>query len=384
MKKITFGQFLGCIMLMLPMVTSAQKDSTQSKFFLTRIINKMTGDSLDPGKPRLLLYPTLGYTPETSWEIGLSALALFHAKNDVHRSRLSEIQAFTFYTVNRQVGLWMDHAIYTKDNNWFFLGRWRWQQFPLLYYGIGPDTPKSDYAVVDGEQGMIRQRILRKIKGNLFFGPQLDWQAIYEPNFSVNEGPMHMPPGTAGSSNLGLGAGLVFDTRENVLNVRKGYFAEVAWFDYQRKWGSDFSFTNLTLDFRGYWPMKNPDQVLAVQAFGQFQGGQAPFNQLALLGGDGLMRGYYLGRFRDRNYAAVAAEYRFLPFPFSKRFGGTVFASAGTVSPRLRQMQWRNIKPAAGIGLRYLIFPGKDIYVRVDFAFTPEGNGFYFYNGEAF
>jgi hypothetical protein len=34
--------------------------------------------------------------------------------------------------------------------------------------------------------------------------------------------------------------------------------------------------------------------------------------------------------------------------------------------------------------LRYLIFPEKDIFTRIDVALTREGPGFYFFIGEAF
>ena len=40
--------------------------------------------------------------------------------------------------------------------------------------------------------------------------------------------------------------------------------------------------------------------------------------------------------------------------------------------------------PAGGAGIRYLLFPEKDIYTRVDVAFTQEGNGIYIFIGEAF
>ena len=38
----------------------------------------------------------------------------------------------------------------------------------------------------------------------------------------------------------------------------------------------------------------------------------------------------------------------------------------------------------AGAGLRFLLFPEKDIYTRLDFAITQEGSGVYFFIGEAF
>ncbi len=109
-----------------------------------------------------------------------------------------------------------------------------------------------------------------------------------------------------------------------------------------------------------------------------------PFNQLALMGGENLMRGYYLGRYRDNVLVATQAEYRFLPFPFSKRFGGAVFGSLGAVSPSMADLNLDQVRFAGGAGLRYLLFPNKDIFIRFDVAATNEGFGYYFYIGEAF
>ncbi len=70
-----------------------------------------------------------------------------------------------------------------------------------------------------------------------------------------------------------------------------------------------------------------------MQVLGQFSAGeQLPFNQLSMMGGEMMMRGYYFGRYRDKNYLAAQAEYRFLPFDFSRRLGGAVFGAVGAVS----------------------------------------------------
>jgi hypothetical protein len=96
------------------------------------------------------------------------------------------------------------------------------------------------------------------------------------------------------------------------------------------------------------------------------------------------MRGYYLGRFRDNNVIVAQSEYRILPFRFSKRLGAAVFASAGAVAPSVGQFYFRNVQVAGGLGLRYLLFPKKDIYLRFDVGFTREGMNLYIANGEAF
>ena len=47
------------------------------------------------------------------------------------------------------------------------------------------------------------------------------------------------------------------------------------------------------------------------------------------MGGESLMRGYYLGRYRDRHLLATQVEYRILPFTFSKRWGASIFLAMG-------------------------------------------------------
>ena len=147
--------------------------------------------------------------------------------------------------------------------------------------------------------------------------------------------------------------------------------------------GSDFSFTSYFLDARYYYPVTE-SQVLAYQLFAANVTGEVPFNQLSLMGGESLMRGYYLGRYRDNTLLATQVEYRFLPFPFSRRWGAVAFLSAGGVAPAPREINTKDWVVSGGAGVRFLLFPAKDIFTRLDVAFTTEGPGYYFFIGEAF
>lgn len=365
-------------------VIGQEADTSRTlKLQLLHTVNRIFGDGHEPGKPKFLVYPTLGYAPETSLEIGLSWLLLFYAKNDYQHNRLSEINLFSFFTLNRQYGLWFDHAVYGDQDKWFFLGKLRFQRFPLLYFGIGPETSGDDPILIDARYQLIRERVLRKIRDNLFVGFELDFQRLNEPEF--DRLPFPIPLGAFGSTNVGLGLGLVYDNRQNVLNTRDGLFAEIAWLNYHPSFGSDFNFQAVYWDTRWYYPVSSDKkQVLAIQGLGTFISGEAPFNQLALLGGEQMMRGYYTGRYRDRNYVAAQVEYRFLPFPFSKRLGAAGWISGGMVGPEVKDLSIRNFVPAGGLGIRYLLFPQKDIFVRLDLGLTAEGPGIYFFTGEAF
>lgn len=134
---------------------------------------------------------------------------------------------------------------------------------------------------------------------------------------------------------------------------------------------------------RSFHDMGN-QQVLAWQVYGQFLKGTVPFNQMSLLGGDMMMRGYYQGRYRDRNQLSAQVEYRFLPLPFSRRFGAVVFGGMGTVAPSVDDFRAKYARFTAGAGVRYLLFRKRDIFIRLDVGFTREGPGFYLYTGEAF
>ena len=359
------------------------QSDVESSNFLRRYFKNVFGKINDPTEPKLINYPTIAYAPETSWEIGASSLYVYSAKRDLN-NRLSEIKSFAFFTLENQYGLWLDHSIYTDNNKWFFYGRARYQNFPLFYYGIGRDNSSNVQSVINGNYILFRERFLRETSPSLYFGVELDFQGLNKIEY-INTTPTFTKPevGEMGSNNLGLGLGLLYDNIHNAMNPRDGIYSEWAFINYSTLVGSDFDFTYYITDNRLYLPLKK-NTVLATQIYGQFTSGNPPFNMLSLMGGESLMRGYYLGRYRDKHLVAGQVEYRILPFSFSKRIGASLFLAAGQVFGDDHTFEWKQFLPSGGAGLRFLIFPDKDIYTRLDLAFTEEGRGLYFFIGEAF
>ncbi|MFN4082779.1 MAG: hypothetical protein ACK4K9_04045 [Bacteroidia bacterium] len=372
------------ILLVTLKCVNAQELKDKVKQLSQKVEEKFTGDTT--AEPNFLMYPTIAYTPETRWEIGLVNLLLFYANKD-KTNRLSELNAFTFLTQKGQYGIWIDHAVYGEKDRYFLLGNARFQYFPLKYYGIGNNAPSENYSIVEARSIQIRERVLTKINGNLFGGVQFDYQHLGNVNFINNTD--NLPKqgsilGMNGSNSNGLGLALVFDERKNVLNERKSRFAEAGFVHYDKVIGSSFSFTKVFIDGRWFTNGFGKNQVFAAQAISQLTFGNAPFNMLSLAGGESMMRGYYLGRYRDNHLIATQAEYRFLPFSFSKRIGAAAFLALGSVQPEIKQFNFKEIKPTGGAGLRYLIFSSKDIFIRFDVAVNKESSGYYLYIGEAF
>ena len=114
-------------------------------------------------------------------------------------------------------------------------------------------------------------------------------------------------------------------------------------------------------------------------------GGRSPFYLLPELGSDGMMRGYYEGRYRDRNLIAGQAELR---YRFAKRFALAGFAGTGEVSDS--QFSVPQLKPNYGGGIRYFFDVQKGLTIRMDYgvgekpAGEPRESGLYIALGEAF
>lgn len=350
-------------------------------------VKRQLNDTTSGTRARVVAYPTFAFAPETSVELGIRTFSLFNVYGDTARNRLSEVNVYVFGTFKGQFGGWVENAVFTNQNLFFFLGRVRYQQFPLLYFGIGPTTDRDYTALVNSNFFQVRQRGLRQVVGNWYAGLEFDFQDMRRVTFAKNDkilGPADgLPLGAEGSTNLGLGPALVYDSRPNILNVRRGAFLEAGVLWYDDRLGNRYPYRSLVLDGRAYRSLGR-NRVLAAQVYGNFLTGQVPFNNLALLGGESLLRGYYLGRYRDKALLSAQVEARWLPFRFSKRWGGALFAGAGSVAPRVGDFRLDQFRWAAGGGLRFAIFPKKDVFIRGDVGFTREGRGIYISLGEAF
>jgi len=108
----------------------------------------------------------------------------------------------------------------------------------------------------------------------------------------------------------------------------------------------------------------------------------APFYDYAFLGGDKFVRGYYLGRYRDKNLSSVQSEIR---FPIVWRFGFAAFGGLSTLYANTNNIAAKNIKPNYEMGLRFLVDKKDKTNLRLDYAAGKDGNnGFYVSFGESF
>jgi outer membrane protein assembly factor BamA len=155
---------------------------------------------------------------------------------------------------------------------------------------------------------------------------------------------------------------VVLDSRDNTLATRRGVYILGSLVSFHPWLGSDYRYTAFTVDARHYHTAGR--HTLALQYYLALCDGDVPLTGMPMMGGKTLMRGHYEGRFRDRNFFTVQAEYRLMPLWW--RFGVNVFAGLGEVAPRLRDFTFEGLKWSLGAGLRFALNPAERIHLRLD------------------
>jgi outer membrane protein assembly factor BamA len=332
-------------------------------------------------KPRLIAIPFLYYSPETKLAFGGGGVLTFRAGRKKAETRASSVWAFGTYNLARQFQVVVKPEIYFSRNSFFLSGNLRYERTPQKFFGVGNDMPGSAEESYTPRVVTVQVGVKKKFLGHLFAGVQYEFEQMtmekLEPGGVLETGEI---PGSRGGQLSGFGASLDWDTRDAVIFPRKGVFLQFTADTYGAMTGSDFTFTGLKFDFRKYVPVAT-DQVLAIQALFRSGSGEVPFHKLALLGGESLLRGYYRGRYRDRDILAVQAEYRVTVW---KRIGVAGFAGVADVFPRLAEFRLDHLKYSAGTGVRYMVNKREGTNLRMDMAWGKGSFGLYFTAQEAF
>jgi outer membrane protein assembly factor BamA len=185
----------------------------------------------------------------------------------------------------------------------------------------------------------------------------------------------------------GFGVIARWDSRNDVEDPDSGIFAEIDWLNRNKALGGNYDFNTTSIDLRGFFPILDTSRMRPVRYAGQIlvtgMDGDPPFQSLAQLGGRDRLRGYFLGRYRERKMVLVQNEIR---IPLSERWGTVIYAAAGNVGHNWQQISRTQAKPAWGAGGRYRIANNQRVNIRLDFAWTRESNipSYYLSLAEAF
>jgi outer membrane protein assembly factor BamA len=347
----------------LPAQTVSQQDKENEQIY----IGKKGQDN------RFIATPFLFYKTETSFGAGAAASYIFQL-GPSRSTNPSSITPFTIYTLKNQFRALVGSNLYFKENKFHLVSELRFEKFPSKFFGIGNTNQHSqgeDYTpeILDYSVSFSR-RISRSLELGLAY--HLSTWKLREIS---QQGQLASPDiiGNQGGTVSGLGLTASLDTRDHIFYPTKGYFVEILAHAYTPLLGSTYTYQSLSLNIRRYFKIFN-EHVVAFQSLVKTQWGEVPFCQLAQMGGEFFLRGYYEGRFRDKNLLLLQGEYR---LPLFWRLGMVGFVGLGRVADRLGQLSLRDMNMAWGIGLRYLLDKQGKIRLRIDLGFGHDSTGFY-------
>jgi outer membrane protein assembly factor BamA len=329
-----------------------------------------------------VIAPELGRKPETGVLGGLFYLQVFKlAPKSDSTTRKSNTESYIDYTEKKQILAQIKNNLIFPNDRFYLKGENFYNKFPDLFWGIGPRTTPEMQQSISYELFSVNQRLLTRINSRYFAG--LAYQYVKLTDVSFAKGGIldtgHVS-GAHGSRSSGVGFDLLYDSRDNILNTYKGLFVELTSLFNQKAFGGDHFFNSYVLDIRQFTNLGHR-RILALQGLVNYNIGDVPFRQLALIGGDMIMRGYYYGRYRDKLMIAAQAEFR---FPVYKIVGLTVFAAGAEVGPSFSAMNWTDLHYTVGVCLRVMINKTERLNMGIDSGIGQNTSGLYFNSGEAF
>jgi hypothetical protein len=321
------------------------------------------------------------YQPETSFLIGAAAI-LGHRPAAGSGLRESAISVVGAASVRGQFSVQVAPDVFVSEDSMHFGGTLSAAHFPDTFYGVGAETSEDDAEPYTADIFEVELSPRWRVLDALYVGPSVRVQSVavveVEDGGLLDAGDLI---GSEGGQTVQLGVSAFWDTRSSTLYPLRGGIVRLNLRHTLEALGSDYDFDVLRLDGRRYLTLPwHRRHVLALMGLLELRSGEPPLYDLGRLGGGEILRGYYEGRYRDRQYVAAQAEYR---LPLFWRVGAVAFASIGGVARDVSAELFTRPRLAAGAGVRVAPVADVPINVRLDVAYGSDIN-VYFNLGEAF
>lgn len=358
------------------------------KHLLPKFVRKMIFEKDSSKKASFVLLPVLSSAPETGLELGGSALYSFYTDTISPNTRISNIFAYGTLTTKGQSRINLSTNYWLPQNKYHYTASIGYINFPFDFYGVGNNTHKSDADRLGQKRVRLTFTGEKKLGNNIYVG-LVAGGYDYRFNDVNTTGVFATDPaieGRHGGAFLYAGPSLVFDNRNNNTYTTKGIHI-TSYLNLMKGVFSNNSYSGglFNLEYAQYFKL-DKHFVLAFDVQEQsLTGSQSPFYLLPALGSDEMMRGYYNGRFRDRNLLAGQTELR---YRLSDRIGVVGFLGTGQVFNKTFSLN--EFKPNYGGGLRYFFDTEKGLSIRVDYGVGEKRpgesrqSGVYIGLGEAF
>jgi len=284
--------------------------------------------------------------------------------------------AAAFYTSDGSAGGGAFLFYPFRHDQFRYLGALGGASLNLDFYGFDPDGPLADNPVgYTLDPTFLVQRLQGRIKRTPLFAGLHYLYMRTKTSFDATL-PETVPERDLKLGLGGLGTSLEYDTRDNLLDPRRGMDITASGTWYQKGFGSDLAFERYQVQGLFYWqPESRWGYGLRVDS--RFSSSDAPFFMKPFLA----MRGLASGQYSNDVTLLTEGELRYAVDPRWTILG---FGGGGRVGETLGDLGSAPTVGAGGLGFRYLIARKLGLGSGVDFALGPGGEfAFYIQAGSA-
>lgn len=344
--------------------------------------NLGSNDQFDAGKGiDWGILPGPFYTPELGLGLGMAVVGMYRPDSNDATSQTSTLSLSGFVSSTGALGLDMKNYSFFADDQWRFYFDGTLNDMPTYYWGTGfnagrDDGDKQKYTA---KELSLQPQALYRIAPATYLGAGWSFSAEQADDIAQQD-KNAFALGMGGPSVLssGASASFIYDTRDFVANPSRGQLINLTNTYFSPALGGDSRFDTLAMQYDLYQRV-NEKTIIAWDLYSRFANGDVPWNMLSELGNSYRMRGYYEGRYRDRDVLSTQLEYR---RQLDWRHGIVAWLATGTMSHQAHELGESSWLPSIGAGYRFEFKPRMN--VRLDFGVGKASTGFYFQVGEAF
>jgi len=325
--------------------------------------------------------PVVYYTPETRLAYGAVVLLTFRFEKE-EDNRNSQIEIGAAHTQENQLLFYIPYHIYTNQNKYYIFGELRYYRYSYNFYGIGNNIPSNIKETYKVNIPRIRINATKRYGKSTYVGFRY-WFDNFNMGDVLEGGLLDLGgvPGSSGGIISALGGVFLRDNRDNYNYPQEGSYLEILALPSLYSFGSEYEFSRISVDYVKYLSLSSKT-VLAANGYWESNIGGVPFNEMAFIGGRSRMRGYYEGRYRDKNVLMGQVEFR---QTIKGRVGAVAFGGVAAVANNINDFQIEKRRYSGGLGLRYQLDQKDKVNIRLDYGFGAPGNsGLYLTFNEAF
>ena len=329
------------------------------------------------------------YTPEASFGVGGAVLASFRMNKQDTISQRSFLPAGLNLSINGTIVVAGAGTFFFNENRFRIYMNYGYRNEPSHYYGKGFEKAET---IERGDSTtrfhrsyfQLYPRFVWEVRPHFYLGGlfDLNYTKVSDVNPVMEKDP-YFQQFKRKYFNVGIGGLIQYDTRDDVATPTRGMLLGANFKLFGKYLGGAYNYEMIELEYRQFKNIFRPRSTLAWIAKSQIGLGDVPFTELPTFGSPFDLRGYYMGKYRDKSMAYGIVEYRHMFGSPAKYKSGNFWAKCGFVAwvgtgtIGETPFDWNKWKLNFGAGLRFQMQPGKNF--RLDIGKEPGQPGMQVY-----